>query len=248
MLKRKNKKLLAFFFLFSFFAVPCALAKKFTFESMSPFGLGLRAGLAEAPEQSFTVDPQTTSSSYSKFYGLEPFADFGNFALHGSFLLHKHPLFSGSGSDTGTSFSESSDASSTTYGLRLLLIPHRFTNDRARIYVGFGGGIASLSASNTRSYKNAAGVVTNTYSEKVKSSSQYLESFLGFEFFLVQNYSLGIEAGYRNMRFDSPEYANDKNVRGQTVVEGSEVKAANGTILAFSQSGFNTALNFNLHF
>ncbi|MGZ3695544.1 MAG: hypothetical protein ACXWQO_15650 [Bdellovibrionota bacterium] len=100
-----------------------AEARAHNFANKSPFGLGFKAGLEKNPKSDFVVFPQTSASSYGKFYAFEPFFDFGNFALRGSASLHPHPLLSGSGSDTNGTFGETSDASSVAFGLQLLLVP-----------------------------------------------------------------------------------------------------------------------------
>ncbi len=232
--------------------LPNASAKVVNFNTSSPVGFGIRGGIAQNQEQSFTPSPQTVKSSYTKFIGINPFFDFGNFILRADFDLHYHPLVVSSGTDPANaqSFNESSDAKTFNYGGSLLFIPFVSKSLRQRIYLGFGLGMAKLYDTNTRNYTNAAGQTTNTYTEKVSDTATYLDAIAGYEFFLVQNYSLGVETGYRSLQFASPAYSGNttKNVRGTTVAGGNPVKTANGTDEVFTYSGLYFSLNFNLHF
>jgi len=253
MLKIKNKNtftLAVTIFLFLFYVPSTAIAKRVSFGSRSAFGLGFRGGIAENPIQSFTSTPQTTSTNYTKIIGFEPFLDFDNFSLRATMNLHLHPLVQGSGTDNilGQNFTESSDASTFSYGIKLLLVPYRNTADRIRIYLGVGAGLANLYAANTRNYHNTSGTVTATYVEKVRGSSSYTESLLGLEFFLVQNYSLALETGYKTLNFEKPTYYNSNDVRGTTIEKGSTVKNVSGTDETFTYNGFNFSISFNLHF
>jgi hypothetical protein len=168
--------------------------------------------------------------------------DFGNFVVKGDFTMHYAPDVSGAGSDSTGAFNESSSASTYSFGVLLELIPYISQNHRERILVRIGGGEAIAHLTNTRNYPT----ITNI--EKDGTSTQYYLLGAGYEFFLLQNYSLEMGLDYRSMNFGSFTYTSGSNVAGGSVIAGNTVKQTSGAAKGFNLSGVNFSVAFNLHF
>lgn len=202
------------------FSVP-ASARKQDFFSGSPFGLGLIGGAESRPVSPFAAGTQATSSPYARYFAAEPFVDLGNVSLRLHAGWHFYPLVSGSGSDSSGTFGESSDAGSLEYGGRLLLAPFLGLSGRSRIYLAFGANVSIVKARNTRTYLSGS-MSGQANVERLQGSGLELNGGVGFEVFLVQNYSLQIEAGYADRSIGSFKYKTSTDVSLTPRADGEE--------------------------
>lgn len=240
-----------FFALFLFGLLPSAQAKKFNFANTTGVGLYFKGGASQNPKNDFATSASPDAArDYSLFFAFEPGVDFGNFGLRGNFTTHVIPNTSGSSTDTilSKNYEESSELSLKSYGLSILFFPHYAQGARSRIYFGLGAGLASAEVKNTRSYLNATGTITATNEVRGDASSEYLQGFLGFEFFVVQNYTLQFEAGYRDLSFGEFEYKSSTSIQGTTVVPGATILSPRGATQAITMQGLYFATSFGLHF
>jgi hypothetical protein len=161
-----------------------------------------------------------------------------------------YPLLTGRGLDTSSAsnFRQSTEASTTIYGLKIKLVPLIFAERRGRIYIGGGGGLASTSAKNQRDYLNASGTITSSNQERSSASGQSIDFFAGTEFFVVQNWSVALNLGYRIMKFDGFSYEGTTNVRGQTVNKGADVLNNSGALAGLNATSTYGNLQFIVHF
>jgi hypothetical protein len=230
------------FFLLLLPAVP-ALARTNNFSTKSLLGLGFRAGVENRPHSDFIVDPQTSASSYSKFYLFEPFLDFGNFVIRLSGGLHSHPTLSGKGTDSNGNFSETSDAHSVAYGIQILLVPYYSENLSQRMYIVVGGGNITTSLKNTRNYASGT---SNT--EKLSGSGLEYQYGAGYEFYFVQTYSIQFELGYRTLTISKFGYKLGNDLEGIARQKDDTAKSSQtGLVKKFHHDTpyFSVALNLN---
>jgi hypothetical protein len=160
--------------------------------------------------------------------------------------LHSHPLIKGAGTDTvkAKTFAESSNPSSLGYGIQLMLVP--FVSERltARMYLLLGAGNISTTLKNERTYADGTG-----YTEKAKGAGQEYMAGVGYEFFCTQNYSLGLEGGYRRFTIDKFGYTGDIDVTGTARSEGEAVRnPATGLVKKFHEDSPYFALALNMNF
>ncbi|MGZ3651803.1 MAG: hypothetical protein ACXVB9_15575 [Bdellovibrionota bacterium] len=197
-----------------------AHARNQTFLSGTPFGLGLVAAIDNRPNTGFVAGSQTSTSNYSSSFAVEPFFDLVNvcFRLHAGW--HFYPLASGAGSDSHGTFTESSDAGALEYGARILLAPLVGTDMRSRFYFVVGVNDSIVKLKNSRKY--TSGTMLNQVNvEQLSGSGTQLSGGLGVEFFLVQNYSLALEAGYSNLAVSTFHYGTSTDSSGATVTSGA---------------------------
>lgn len=242
MYARRNNFLL----LVALFAAPSlAHARKVTFSTGSPFGMGFRVAAASAPTTTVVAAPRNKSSSYGTAYSFEPFFDFTNFVARGYVTLHNHPTYSGS----GTGFSESTEASGVSYGVQLLLAPLVSETRMSRGYFVAGVGRAISSFKTTGNTLDGAGSVVATYLERARGRKEELTAGLGYEVIFVQNYSLQLEFGYRRLEFDRITYEGDGDRDGNARAKGEVIiDPTTGKNREFDQSGVYASLAFNLNF
>ena len=240
---------LCFSFLFLVFGVN-AEARKQNFNTKSGIGFAFRAGVAGIPKNETLNTPQTSSGSYTTILGFEPFVDFDNFGIRGVIAWNRVPTASASGTDTalGQTFNESSDVSVLNYGGSVMFFPYYSEGKRARAYFGAGGGLAQLYMKNIRNYTNASGTVLSSNTVKAQGSTTYVQGFLGYEFFLVQNYTLGFETGYRGIKYNDLEYKTSTDARGANVNIGTPFKDINGVNASYNMSGIYGMVSFALIF
>ena len=219
-----------------------AEAKLSNFASRSNFGIGIDGILEAKPSSDFATSPTSSASSYSHAFGLQPYGDFGNFVVKGDFSIHYAPEISGGGTDAIGKFTESSSSSLWSAGVILELIPYVAKDQRERIFIKIGAGEAKATLTNTRSYP----AVTNV--EKDSGTTEYYLAGAGYEFFLLQNYSLELGAGYQSFNFGKFSYSSGTQVNGNTLVNGATVSKTSGGNKSFDLSGFYFNLGLNLHF
>lgn len=250
MYAQKNRLALGLVLLASLLVSGSAEARRRTFGNTGIFSLGFSAGGTSNPTTTLIPGSVSGARGFTSFFSFEPSFDFGNFVIQPSVGLHAYPLLTGGGHDpaAGQNFNQSSDSTTLTYGARLLLIPMQSKGKMARIYIGGGGGIATNTTKSARNYLNAAGNITATNYERVAASTQYVEFFSGWEFFLVQNWSMAIEGGYRILKFGGFTYEDNRDVRGNFRATGSDVFDTAGLKSTLSYSGPYGALRFQIHF
>lgn len=239
----QSAKTLAALLIFLSLPTSSAHAKQWNFDTGSIFGLGLVGGVNQNPGSDFVTKPITTSASFSHFFGFEPFLDFGNFILRFSGKLQSYPVFSGSGSAAQGQFTETSDIGSGIYGVHLLLSPYISENKTRRgfIKLGYSQGIAK--GKNVRTFANGA-----RYTEKIEARTSEMLLGIGFEFFLVQNYSMQIESGYRQSEYEKAEHVEGTDVNGVAKNKGDPVLNSAGGAKKFNDSGVYASVGLNLHF
>ena len=211
--------------------------------STSIFGLGLGIGVESNPTSDFISTPQTTSSSFSHYFSLQPSFDFYNFVLRLSATLHSVPLLKGSGADaTNGVFTERSNSSTFVYGAQILFVPYYFGKGTSRFFIGLGIGTGSTTLKDDRFYSNSV-----HRSEILKGSAQELSASVGSEIVFIQNYSLQIEGGYRMLAFSNLKYNSAGDLTGTSRSKG-EVAKLNGINKKFDLSGYFIGVGLNLHF
>ncbi|HEY8279242.1 MAG TPA: outer membrane beta-barrel protein [Bdellovibrionota bacterium] len=224
-----------------------AYARKQNFTSGSAFGVGLIAGLERVPRNDFTGGTQATNSNYGRYYAFEPFFDLLNLQLrlHGGW--HFYPEVGGSGTDGYGTFVEKSDAGSFDYGARLLLSPWMSSSFHHRLYFVAGVGMSNVKLKNSRTY-TSGGMFDQTNTERLEASGTELNGGVGFEFFLVQNYSLALEFGYASRKADRFTYKSTTDVTRAPRSESDVALQPDGTSKGFHvwSPYFQLALNLNL--
>jgi len=223
--------------------VSSAYAKRWNFDSGSILGLGLVGGVAQNPESDFVEKPITSSASFSHFFGFEPFLDFGNFILRFSGRLHSYPNFSGSGSAAQGQFTETSDIGSAVLGVHLLLSPYISENKTRRGFIKLGLSQGIARGENVRTFSTGA-----RYNEKIEASTRELLLGIGFEFFLVQNYSMLIETGFRQSEYEKFKYQGGTDINGVAKNKGDIVLNSTGGAKKFNDSGAYVSIGLNLNF
>jgi hypothetical protein len=209
------------------FAPIQAYARNVTFFSGTPFGLGILGGIEHRPQTSFAAGNQTSDSNLSSYFGVEPFLDLGNVCFRAHVSWHLYPIVNGSGSDSIGSFTESSDAGSLGYGVRLELAPLVSKDARSRFFFTLGLTDAVVKLKNSRKYSTGPHAGT-TYSEQVQGSGVGLNAGLGVETFLVQNWSIALEGGYADRSVDTFHYRTSTDVTGAAETDSSVAKDSPG--------------------
>jgi hypothetical protein len=229
------------------FAPARAFAKTVTFYTGVPFGLGVVAGIANRPTTDFVTGNKTSASNYSDYFGVEPFFDAGNVVIRGTAAWHLYPLASGAGSDTHGNFTDSSEASSFDYGLRVELAPYVSQDARSRFYLVVGVFDTLVKLTNNRKYTSGGNAGT-TYSAQLQGSSVGVNGGIGFEFFLIQNWSIALEAGYTGAAVGTFHYRTSTDEANNTVSSASVAQDSAGNNKGFkSYSPYGqVVLNLNL--
>jgi hypothetical protein len=228
-------------FLFLFLLPAQVQAKTINFSTGSYFGLGLLGGVSQNPSSDLVTEPYTHRSSYSYLAGVEPFFDFGNFLLR--LNLQYHNLGVLSGPTNSTIYNDTSDSQITIIGGSLLLVPFLSQDQTLRSYFRLGGGMASLSGENARTYSSGA-----KYFEKFVADAVNYEGAWGFELLFIQNYSLALEFGYRELVFDTIQFESGTSLTGATQLKGQDLETTNGAKKSLKYNGAFASLGFNLNF
>ena len=82
----------------------------------------------------------------------------------------------------------------------------------------------------------------------MEGNSQEFTASVGGEFMFVQNYSLQLEGGFRQLKFGAFEYKSTNDLSGTTQALGSTALNANGVNKKFNQTGLFGSLSLNLNF
>jgi len=209
-----------------------AHARSLNFASGLPVGIGLTGGMESKPGSDFVASPQSSRAAYSTFVAAEPFVDFLNVQIRLHAGWHFYPLLSGSGSDSKGSFNESSDAGSLELGARLLLAPFVAEDLRSRAFFVVGLNDSTVKVKNLRHYSSGS-QSGQSNSEQLSGSGTEVSGGIGYEFFLLQNYSLAIEGGYRSVVVDSFHYKTSTDTAGNTVTSGATATNGAGGNKAF---------------
>jgi hypothetical protein len=233
----RSVKLLALIFLFP---LP-AEAKTINFLTGSPFGLGILGGVSQNPSSDLVEKPYTEKSDYSYFAGIDPFLDFGNFVIKGHIQYHNLSILTG---PTGSLlYSDTSDAGLFLYGGSLLLVPFLSADGKFRFYFRGGANLASVEGENARTYSTGA-----KYLQKFSGSGLEKQGALGLEILMVQNYSVALEFGYRELTFDTLQLDSGTGLDGSTLLAGSDLLTTNGTKKSMKYNGLFASLALNLNF
>lgn len=226
-----------------------ALARRHNLASGLPFGLGFAAGLEMRPKSAFAAGNQTSASNYASYFLFQPYFDYGNLILQPYIGWHLYPDLGGSGVDARGTFTENSQAGNLSYGGRLLLVYYYSESMESRAYLALGYGVATAKLKNVRIYRSAAGAVTSSFTERVEGSGPELTAGMGYEFLLLQNYSLQIEGGYTQRNIDAFKYSADTtDAGGNTRTKGDDVADPYGNKKGFHVWSPYAQIAFNLNF
>jgi hypothetical protein len=231
----------SFFFLFLCLLPALAHAKTINFSTGSDFGLGLLGGASQNPSSDLVTAPYYHRSDYSYFAGVEPYLDFGNFLLRMNLQYHNLGVLSGP-TDSNT-YNDTSDSQIILIGGSLVLVPFLSQDQKLRSYFRLGGGLASLSGENARTYSSGA-----KYFENFSADAINYEGSVGFEVLFIQNYSLALEFGYRELVFDTIQFESGTSLTGTTQIKGQDLETSGGTKKSLKYNGAFATLGFNLNF
>lgn len=227
------------FFLFFLFSQN-AEAKVLTFSSGAAFGIGLKGIIAQAPATD-VIERASARQTYSKGFSFEPFFDFGNFGIRLVAQGILPPNYTNSGAFGG--YSDTADFYLTQYGVQLQLCPFVSDDNRRRMFLKAGYSLGSLNGENKRTYTNGL-----TYEEKYEGSSTEILGALGFEFFLVQNYSLSWEIGYTQAEVSQLSYKGGTTLTGVEKEKGLPLLTDGGVNRKITMSGGYLGIGLNLNF
>lgn len=222
----------SFLLLLLFLASTPALARTSSFYTDSIFGFGVFGGAEKRPRSGFVAGTQRPAAEYEKHGGLMPFLDFGNVSFGAYGAWHQYPVVTGSGTDAHGTYTESCDANSFDYGLRVLLAPFVSEKARERLYFAAAFGDSVVRIANQRKYSTGA-MANTTNDEKARGSGLTLSGGLGYETFLVQSWSIAIEAGYIDRSIESFHYASTIDAAGTSRTESDVPKDAAGNNQGF---------------
>lgn len=227
----------------SLFLLPCnGEARAINFATGFPFVLGFHAGASKRPATDFASGKQSYNSYVSHFYSVTPSFDFTTFVVRGKASLWYFPITSGSGTFKSQAFTETSDPFLFSYGADLLLVLALSSDLTQRFYLIGGLEYGKATIRNQRSYASVQ------YLEKVTATQEIFNTGMGYEFMLVQNFSMAIETGYRFSRFNKFSYTTPNDVNGTKVTQGSMAIDEKGTAKALDASRFYFDVALNLNF
>ncbi len=223
---------LLFALLLIFFAPLSAQARKQSFVTGSPFGIGFAAGGEKVPVSSFAAPPTGSKPGTSYYFLFMPRFDFYNVVLQAYAGWHFYPKITGAGTQGTRYFTDASQSGNLSYGARVMLSPFINKDATGRGYLVLGIGQASAKLKNTRTYTATNGDSTS-YTENVSGSGLETQLGLGAEFFVLQNYSMGLEAGYTQRNINSFNHDGTNDVTGAVVEKGAEALDSNERNKAF---------------
>lgn len=244
----KSARNALFIIALSLFLLPTIGSTKTIDFSKTMFGVELSALGMKSAKTSFLPDAGSFESSYVYEYHIGLFFDLGSVILLRpgfSILSLSDGTATGTDASDGRAFTQTLESSGTMFSGKISLVPFVSDDNNRRIYFGGEVGIASISLKRQRAYASGA---AETNSQEASGSGIYLGAHLGFEMFLVQNYSLGIEVGYRKLELSSFEHESGTSMRGASVDEGTELLDEAGRNEAFNLNGATVSASFNLHF
>lgn len=227
-------------------APPQALARKNDFTTGAPFGFGFAAGLERNPKSDFTVGRQSyDAGSFGYFYSFRPFFDFTKVVVMATATWRYSPALRGEGGGMGgPPFTELSDAGGFDYGLKLMLAPWVTATNDSRIYLALGVARTSTTIKTVRTNSHTG----HENTEEAKGTGTSVSGGLGWEGFMVQNYSLRLEGGYESRVVSDFTYTSSVDVAGTARQPGDPVrKPAGGGEKSFEVRGayFEATLAIN---
>lgn len=223
-----------------------ANARKIDFQKAT-FGFEFSISGLKSPKTSLHPDFGAFESKYLKEYGVAFFFDLGGVIIlkpYISMLSIANASASGA-TDLGRLFTQSMETSGLVYGARISLAPYLSDDSRSRFYFGGGVGIANISIKRQRIFQSGAAEI-NT--QEASGSDIVLDAHMGYEFFIVQNYSLAIEAGYRRLMVEQFSHDEGTALDGSEVAAGTTLLTEGGQNEAFNVEGMTVSLLFHLHF
>lgn len=209
-----------------------------SYDNRNGLAFGLNMGVTSNAFINYIPEPLDYKSGLTYYYGVQPSFDFGNWALQPNFSFYSHPSISGKGSG----YTESSNANTFALQMRLLFIPVYFNSLRQRFYFGTSMGVGETIVDNKSKYDSGP-----SYDEQLKGTGTIFNSFLGFESFLAQNYTAGLELGWRNYFVDNLKYKGNLDADGTSQTPNTE-KNFQGHKVYFSFRGVFAQLNLTVHF
>jgi len=242
--RNKSKLILL---IFSFLLPIVATAKKIDF-GVSKGGFGFWAGVTRQTNTTLAPLNQSSSPANPREYGVEIFFTLGDrIFLRPNFSILNTGIISALGTDSvgNRAFTQLVDGKSMMYGTKISLVPIISDDELRRIYFGGGFHIAKLSGDIVRSYLDGS---NEKFTEKFAGSSTSWEFHVGIEFFLVQNYSLSFEAGYRKLSYSEITHDGGSDLRGNLVDDGTALKDENNKLRTLSMNDPFINLVFRLHF
>ncbi len=224
-----------------------AHAKRIDFKK-SLFGIELSGLGMKSPKTALIQDIGNFSSEYINEFGFGMFFDLGGVIVLRPFVALM-TVSDNTAIDTddfdGRAFSQTLTSSGLAYGARISLAPYISDSARRRFYFGGGGGIVNISIARQRTYASGA---LETNSQEAAGSALFYDAHIGYEFFLVQNYSFGIELGYRRMEISDFKHESGTDMRGVSQSEGELLKDDSDSNEGFNLTGPTVTALFRLHF
>ena len=244
-----KNRLLLFLSLILLLLAETASARPINFESKYA-GLSFNGGYTSNPNLSFLAPHSTADSTKTYVLGVAPFVRYQNMVFSPELSFYLPPTMHAGGIDTptGNLYKERADSIIYTYGGNFTLIPHISKDMRFISFINFGAGLATFSSKNIRDYSSAAGAPLNSYTEHVKGSAPYYLFSTGSNFFFLQNYSLGLESGYRFLKMSGLTYKSDYDRTNTFRGAGSKLNNLDGTPATIGFSGFFFNVKLSLHF
>jgi hypothetical protein len=203
------------------------------------FGLG-----AESAAKTSLIENASNGNSYSTSMMVGIGWDLGPFGIRVHGRIPRHSVAEYSGSNSIGAYRDTSTVSGYAYGGSLVLFPFDINSTVARLF--FRGSVEqmSLTTRNERIFSSGT-----SYSEKATGSTTALALSFGAEFFLLQNYVMGLEGGYRRASIDQWKNKNSgTNLEGAASTEGSPLLDKNGNNRSWSSNGLFIQGTMGLHF
>lgn len=243
---RRIAQVVSFLALFSGVGLETAEAKKVDFSTMN-LGVAFFGNVVAPPNQSFTGSVTTTRSPKLAFEsgGELVMVSEPEVHLRALFGMGSFGVFSSDGRDgvSAATFSQSGNGNYKFYGGKLSWNLWMSKESKRRLYLGGGGGVSNLTTHLQRTYANG-----NSYTADATASGIYWEAHGGWALVIVQNWSFGLEGGYRHLSYGDLEYSGDRDLRGNLLTGSKKVVDEKAKEVSVSANKFYLEAYFSLIF
>jgi hypothetical protein len=115
-----------------------------------------------------------------------------------------------------------------------------------RMTVSGGYGYGTVDLNNT--YSNITGYAISNYTEKGTAAASLLEFAVGFEYLFVDNVTMILDAGYRDVTTGKFKAQNSfTNMSGQSIIKGDVLKNSDSSNRSLNLDGYWVGIGFRFY-
>jgi hypothetical protein len=200
------------------------------FDKLS-FAFGFSGGIQPKGETSLVPSPGSKAPTYSYDYGVELVIPIDVVFLRPNISRQQFTAYEGKARDSIGNYTQAMEGRVDSFGGKVSVNTFFSKDGRKRIFFGGGYGRSKLRTESSRQYTSGT---INRFTQDGEASSQYWEVHFGFSSFLVQNWAINLEGGFRRYSFNEVSSRSKRNLSGGVITGANTILTSTGSKASYT--------------